>query len=188
MTHEQRVALRERRYTYYEMLAYGQFYHEHRNENSPEKLLVAFLKWKALEGEITVTARKLLIVEEVVCRYYGLALADVRGKRRYAELVRARQVIAHCSIKYASQNNVTQCIGMYRNNVQYGKTKCSTLMETEPVLRREVAEIQGRIDVLINELNEKIKLQINDNNEGNIERNGNVADVPDTAPVNDRNN
>jgi hypothetical protein len=70
----------------------------------------------------------------------------VRGKRRYLELVRARQVISHLSVKYSSQHKAADILGGNRNNIQFGKTKCALLMETEPLLRREVAEIEQRLE------------------------------------------
>ena len=74
--------------------SFGQFYASHRNESSPEVLLVSFLRWKNVDGEFSLEARKILIIEETVCRYYGISVADMRSKRRYKELVIARQVIA----------------------------------------------------------------------------------------------
>lgn len=146
MTAAARTALRERQYTYYEVIAFAQFYQLHRTENSPENLLAAFLKWKQITGVQSTTTRRLLIIEEIVVTYYGLNLQDVRGKRRYTELVRARQVIAYFTVKYASQNQVANALGSNRNNIQFGKTKCALLMETEPLLRKEVAEIEKRLE------------------------------------------
>jgi chromosomal replication initiation ATPase DnaA len=145
MTQSQRTALRSRQFTYYEMLAFAQFYQQHRNENSPENLLAAFLQWKKVETEAAPQTRRLLVIESVVTSYYGLALIDVRGKRRYLELVRARQVIAHFAVKYASQNKAANALGAKRDNIQYSKTKCSVLMETEALLRKEVADIEKRL-------------------------------------------
>ena len=45
MTTQQRTALRGRTFTYYEVIGFAQFYHAHRNENSPENLLTAYLQW-----------------------------------------------------------------------------------------------------------------------------------------------
>jgi hypothetical protein len=145
MTTREKTALRARHYTYYEVLAFAQFYQQHRNENSPENLLRAYLQWQQVEGEFTPMARKLLTIEEVVCKYYALTLVDVRGKRRYTEFVRARQVIAYESVKLTSQHKAADTLGGNRNNIQFGKTKCAILMETEPLLRKEVKEIEQRL-------------------------------------------
>jgi chromosomal replication initiation ATPase DnaA len=146
MTTAQRTALRARTYTHGEMLAFAQFYHEHRTENTPENLLAAFFKVKQAEGEFTLQQRRLMAIEEAVCGYYGQTLQDVRGKRRYTELVRCRQVIAHFAVLHASQHKAADCLGTDRNNIQYAKSKCSELMEVEPLLRREVAEIAKRLE------------------------------------------
>lgn len=145
MTTREKTALRARHYTYYEVLTFAQFYQLHRNENSPENLLRAFLQWQQVEGDFTPMARKLLVIEETVCKYYGLTLVDVRGKRRYTEFVRARQVIAYESVKLTSQNKVANTLGGNRNNIQFGKTKCAILMDVEPLLRKEVREIEQRL-------------------------------------------
>lgn len=146
MTAAMRTALRERHYTYYEMLAFAQYYHDHRYKNSPENLLAAFTKLKEVSGDLTIKQRLLLLIEATVVNYYGLALQDVRGKRRYLELVRARQVISYFTVRYASQNTIANAIGFSRNNIQYGKTKCAELMETERLLRKEVADIEKRLE------------------------------------------
>jgi chromosomal replication initiation ATPase DnaA len=151
MTAALRTALRVRQFTYYEMVAFAQYYQQHRNQNSPENLLKAFLSWKETEEGAAPNARRLLAIESIVSRYYGLALADVRGKRRYTELVRARQVIAHICVQYqlkyqlGGQKQIARVLGGKRDNVQYSKTKCAILMETEPLLRKEVAEIERRL-------------------------------------------
>jgi chromosomal replication initiation ATPase DnaA len=145
MTAAQKTALRARTFTYYEMLAFAQFYSEHRNENSPEQLLAAFLKWKQTENTETATNERLMLIEAAAVAYYGESLQDVRGKRRYRELVRCRQVIAYLTVKHASQNTIAGCLGGDRNNIQYSKTKCGILMETEPLLRKEVREIEARL-------------------------------------------
>lgn len=145
MTQQQSIALRVRLYTYYEVLAFAQFYQQHRNENSPENLLAAFLQWKKVEAELVPQARRLLAIESIVCEYYMLPLQDVRGKRRYLELVRARQVIAYFAVKHGTQERVANVLGKKRESVQYGKTKCEQLMETEKLLCKEVAEIEKRL-------------------------------------------
>jgi chromosomal replication initiation ATPase DnaA len=145
MTAAQRTALRARQYTYYEMLAFAQFFTAHRTENSPEQLLAGFLKWKQVEGETSARIERLMVIEQVAVQYYGVALGDVRGKRRYKELVRVRQVIWYFSVKYGSQHEIANALGNNRNNVQFGKTKCALLMETEPQLRKEVTEIEQRL-------------------------------------------
>ena len=145
MTAQQRTALRARSYTYYEILAFAQFYSEHRNENSPEQLLAAYLRWKQTEGAETVVNERLMLIEAATCKYYEQSLQDVRGKRRYRELVRCRQVIAYLTVKHASQHTIAGCLGGDRNNIQYSKTKCGVLMETEPLLRKEVKEIEQRL-------------------------------------------
>jgi chromosomal replication initiation ATPase DnaA len=159
MTAQQKTALRARTFTYYEVLAFAQFYLEHRNENSPQNLLAAFLEWRQSEAVMTATDRRLQVIEEAVTRYYGLVLADVRGKRRYTELVRARQVIFHLAVQdtKASQQKIAEMTGKKREDVQYGKTKCAQLMETEPLLRKEVAEIEGRIAYRFKQIEAELK-------------------------------
>ena len=142
---QQRYTLRERTYTYYEMLAFAQYFHEHRTESTPVTLLSNFFKIKHAEGEYTAQQHKLMAIEETTCLYYGLNLQDVRGKRRYAELVRARQVVMYFAVQHASQSDVAACLGTNRNNVQHSKTKCASLMTVEPQLRREVAEVVERL-------------------------------------------
>lgn len=146
MTTAQRTALRARNYTHGEMLTFAQFYHEHRTENTPENLLAAFFKVKQAEGEFTLQQRRLMAIEDAVCSYYGQSLQDVRGNRRYAELVRCRQVIAHFAVLSASQHKAAECLGLKRDNIQYAKTKCSSLIDVEPLLRREVDEIKKRLE------------------------------------------
>lgn len=164
MTSQQRTALRARTFTHGEVLAFAQFYHLHHGENSPENLLANYFRWREISKEFSITARRLLIIEEVVVDYYGLALEDVRGKRRYKELVRARQVIAHLTVRWASQNSIAGVIGMNRNNVQFSKTKCGILMETEKQLRQEVAEITQRLTPRLTELDaEETKIAKLDN-------------------------
>lgn len=155
MTAEQRTALRARQYTYYEMLAFAQFYQLHRNENSPSNLLCVFLKWKLQTAEVTLLAQRLLVIEEVVVNYYGLSLQEVRGKRRYAELVRARQVISYLTVRHASQQQIATTLGANRNNIQFGKTKCATLMLTEPLLKQEVEAIEKRLEIPFAELDQR---------------------------------
>lgn len=174
---EPQTPLRARHYTYYEMLSFAQYYQMHRNENSPQKLLAAFLTWRHQNEQATETGRRLLVIEEMVVNYYGLRLQDVRGKRRYAELVRARQVIAYLSVKHTSQHTIAMTLGVNRNNVQFGKTKCAILMETEPLLRKEVAEIEQRLQAPFAEIDaqfgERLTNQLNkdedsqDNSHGN---------------------
>lgn len=173
MTAAMRLAIRARHYTYGEVLAFAQFYQLHRNENSPENLLANFLKWKQVEGDLSLRSRKLLIIEEVVAGYYGLALQDVRAKRRYAELVRARQVIAYFTVKHASQQQIASCVGMGRNSVQYGKDKTALMLGIEPQLRKEVDEIASRLvaplEALDKQEQEIAKLKNEDENEtGNV--------------------
>ena len=164
MTSQQRTALRARTFTHGEVLAFAQFYHLHHGENSPENLLANYFRWREISKEFSITARRLLIIEEVVVDYYGLALEDVRGKRRYKELVRARQVIAHLTVRWASQNSIAGVIGMNRNNVQFSKTKCGILMDTEKQLRHEVAEITQRLAPKLSELDaEETKIAKQDN-------------------------
>jgi len=157
MTSQQRIVFRGRHFTYGEVLAFAQFYHLHHGENSPDNLLANYFRWKEISKEFSATARRLLVVEETVVNYYGLDMADVRGKRRYKELVRARQVIAYLTVHYASQNAITGVIGMNRNNVQFSKTKCGILMETEKLLRQEVAEIEQRLKPQLLEIDEEVK-------------------------------
>ena len=179
MTAPQRTALRARSYTYYEMLAFARFYYERRNESSPEQLLAGFLKWKQVENVETVANERLMLIEAATVAYYGQNPQDVRGKRRYRELVRCRQVIAYLSVKWASQNIIADCLGGNRNNIQFSKTKCGILMETEPLLRKEVREIEARlaeplaaIDKAQREKEQKIL-----NDEKNDETRNNPADV-----------
>jgi chromosomal replication initiation ATPase DnaA len=169
MTAAQRTALRARQYTYYEVLAFAQFFTAHRTENSPEQLLAGFLKWKEIEGATSVRVERLMVIEQVCVDYYRLALQDVRGKRRYTELVRCRQVIAHLSVKYGSQNEVANALGNNRNNIQFGKTKCALLMETEAQLRKEVAEIEERLTEPFAAIAERERQAIADANKEGVE-------------------
>jgi len=149
MTAAQKKALRARQYTYYEMLAFAQFFTEHRAENSPENLLATFLRWEKVSAEAPARIEKLMLIETAVVKYYGLSLQDVRGKRRYTELVRARQVIAYITTRLgtqcASQNQIASTLGLNRNNIQFGKDKCALLMEVEPQLRREITDIEHKL-------------------------------------------
>ena len=145
------------------MVSFAQFFAQHRNEDSQHNLLIRFLRWGQHNqfNESDPTVRILLKIEEVVVGYYDLTLMDVRGKRRYAELVRARQVITHLSLKLVTQHGMANAIGVNRNNVQSRNSKCAILMETEPQLRKEVAEIEKKLKGLILEIEaeqfEKIK-------------------------------
>ncbi len=145
MTENKRQALRGRQYTFYEMVVWAQFYHEHRNENSPEQLLTEFLKWKPNAKAETMQAHQLLLIESAVADYYKLPLQDVRGKRRYKEFVRARQVIAHLAVQFGSEHEVANTLGPKRDNIHFSKTKCRILMQSEPLLRKEVADIEARL-------------------------------------------
>jgi chromosomal replication initiation ATPase DnaA len=163
-----RTALRARTFTHGEVLAFAQFYHVHHGENSPENLLANYFHWKEISKEFSITARRLLIIESTVVDYYGLALEDVRGKRRYKELVRARRVIAYLTVLYATQSQINGVIGMNRNNVQFSKTKCGILMDTEKQLRNEVADITQRLAPKLSELiaeETKVAIQTTTQNE-----------------------
>ena len=106
-----------------------------------------------------------MVIEEAVVSYYGLSLQDVRGKRRYQELVRARQVISYLTVNHGSQHQIATALGTDRNNIQYGKTKCADLMDTEPLLRKEVAEIQLRLKVPFAEIDQQAADMIDKLNE-----------------------
>ena len=142
--HENR-AYRARPFTYYEMITFAQFYHAHHGERSIDNLMISFFRWKEISKEYSITTRRLLLIEDVVIKYYGLALAEVRGKRRYQELVRARQVIAYLAVQYAPQNIVSKVLGMPRNSIQSGKTKCGEMIKLEKLLSDEVAKIRKRL-------------------------------------------
>jgi hypothetical protein len=162
MTAQQKLSLRARAYTYYEMLAFAQFFHEHRTENSPENILLGWLKWKEVKVDLNLTERKLLAIEQICVGYYGLDLQDVRGSRRYTELVRCRQVIAYFSVRFASQHTAARTLGGKRDNLQYGKTKCAQLMEVEPLLRKEVADVERRIAEALRSLDDEQQKQISE--------------------------
>lgn len=131
------------------MLAFARFYHLHHGENSPENLLAAYFRWQETDSHVNETARRLMLIERTVVEYYGLLLEDVRGKRRFKELVRARQMIAYFAVLHAPQNMIQRSLGMNRNNVQYSKTKCGELLGVERQLRRERDEIRQRLEPLL---------------------------------------
>jgi len=165
MTPQARTALRARAYTYYEMLAYAHFYAVHRYENSPEKLLAAYLDWRQETRDESAMARKLYLVEGITCQYFGVAIQDVRGRRRFKILVRARHVISHLAVPLASQNEIARILGYKRANIQSAKDKCAVLMENEKDLRRDIAAIQQRLEKPFAEIDAEESAAIEKQNE-----------------------
>jgi chromosomal replication initiation ATPase DnaA len=174
MTAAQKRALRARQYTYYEVLSFAQFFVEHRAENSPENLLAAFLRWKEDAAAQPVLSEKLMLIEHAVVKYYGLNLQDVRGKRRYTELVTARQIIAYLTVKLASQNTVASTLGTNRNSIQYRKSKCGTLMSVEKQLCKEVQEIENALTAKFAAMDAATP-NVNQTTNDNVNTEGNTA-------------
>ena len=158
MKEHENKAYRSRPFTYYEMITFAQFYHAHHGETSIDNLMISFFRWKEISKEYSITTRRLLLIEDTVIKYYGLVLSEVRGERRYQELVRARQVIAFLAVEYAPQSVVSKVLGMPRNSVQSGKTKCAELIQVEKLLRDEVAKIRKRLIYPLQALDDELKL------------------------------
>jgi len=154
--HEKR-AYRSRAFTYYEMLTFAQYYHAHHGEASIDNLMISFFRWKEISKEFSITTRRLLMIEEVVINFYGLVLSEVRGSRRYQELVRARQVIAYLAVEYAPQQVVAKVLKMKRDSVQASKTKCAELIGVEKTLRDEVTRIRKRLIYPLQTLDDELK-------------------------------
>lgn len=160
MKESEKNTYRSRPFTYYEITTFAHYYHAHHGEASIDNLLISFFRWKEISKEFSITTRRLLTIEEAVIRYYGLDLAEVRGERRYVELVRARQVIAYLACEHASENFISDTLKMKRCSVQSRKAKCGVLLVVERQLRDDVAKIRKRLIAPFQTLaEEQIKLE-----------------------------
>ena len=138
--------LRERKFTFYECVNFARFYSDNRDTKSAHELMLDFLKIKKNFTAPTIAMKIVQLIEQSVADYYNIPLDDIRGKRRFADLIRARQVIAYLSVKYGSQHLVAKALpGINRMKIQHSKTMCAILMETEPDLAHEVESISNSI-------------------------------------------
>jgi chromosomal replication initiation ATPase DnaA len=145
--------MRVRKYSFHEILEFAAFFADNRNAAPPDQLLSDFLGFKNSDRISDDALEIVHVIELAAAKYYDLPVVAIRSKRRYAELVRARMVICKIAVKFVTQQNIA--VGMFgynRNNVQYNKTKCSELMETEPLLVREVETIYDRVKPIIDRI------------------------------------
>ena len=148
--------MRSRKYTYFEMLNFARMFADNRDADTPANLLRDFLRFKTTHENTDMSLQKVQLIEHATVEYFDLSLDAVRSKRRYRELVTARQVIAYLCVKFTSEENVAAAIGGNRNNVHYSKTKCGIMMETEPHLVRQVEAIENIARQAIDEHIKKI--------------------------------
>jgi chromosomal replication initiation ATPase DnaA len=87
------------------------------------------------------------IIETLVCNYFGESIAEIRKKGRKRHLVICRQVIMFLMRRYTSLTMVA-IARLFRKDhttVVHAVTTVVNLMDTDPVFRSQIAEIETKL-------------------------------------------
>jgi hypothetical protein len=139
--------LKHRKYSYFELLAFATLVNSNPGIDH-DQILVDMMRLELLEHSTEINEQLIEMMLNVVSKYYGLSVAEIKGGLRTRELVRARQIFCYWAVKSMHQFEVAKYSQMKRDSVHARKQKCAVYMETEPDFANECAEIGQQIDVL----------------------------------------
>jgi hypothetical protein len=147
MTTANHSYLKNRKYSYFELLAFGQM--SIVNPMADPDLILAELMRLELNGRSADINQKMIeMISMVVAKYHGITVQELTSNKRKCELIRARQHFCFCAVRFMHQSQVARHSGIKRGTIQHSKDRCNLFREIESDYRRELDEITAQIEIL----------------------------------------